>query len=389
VAALAEHGCVPTLPTPGCVVRHHPDFIRHLQNAGAEIAVHSYDHVDLTACSPPEAVRQLARAAQIFHHNGIEVRGFRCPYLRYTDELLDALPTGLFEYSSNKAICWTLESDSPDRERTMTTDVLRKLYAPMPATHAVCVPHTKHNLIEIPACLPDDIELCDGRGLDADGIEQAWCQMLHGSHRRGEACVILFHPELAQQCLQPLLALVHQAKALMPAVWIARLCDISGWWREKATFTADISSRDTGLHVAFGCSARATILIKGFDALDGSAQPWSEGYRLWPSREIELPAGLRPFIGVAGDVPEGRVAFLREQGYIVDTGELASCCRVYLDAAVLAGLPSEVQLISHIEAFSGPLIRYWRWPNGTKSVLSVTGDLDALSLLDYASRLFA
>ena len=83
------------------------------------------------------------------------------------------------------------------------------------------------------------------------------------------------------------------------------------------------------------------------------------------------------------------MAFLREQGYILDSSESATRCGVYLDAAALAGLPSEVQLIDHIEACPSPLIRYWRWPNGAKSVLSVTGDLDALSLLDYASRLLA
>jgi len=79
---------------------------------------------------------------------------------------------------------------------------------------------------------------------------------------------------------------------------------------------------------------------------------------------------------------------LREQGYILDTGETAMHCGTYIDAATLARLTSEVDLINYIEASPGPLIRYWRWPSGAKSALCVTGDLDALTLLDYASRLF-
>jgi len=82
------------------------------------------------------------------------------------------------------------------------------------------------------------------------------------------------------------------------------------------------------------------------------------------------------------------VSFLREQGYILDTGETATRCATYIDAATLAGLRSEVELIDYIEASPGPLVRYWRWPDAARSAMCVTGDLDALTLLDYASRLF-
>ena len=68
--------------------------------------------------------------------------------------------------------------------------------------------------------------------------------------------------------------------------------------------------------------------------------------------------------------------------------ETAPRCATYLDSAVLDRLASEVELVNFIEASAGPLIRYWRWPDGAKSSLSITGDLDALTLLDYASRLF-
>lgn len=274
------------------------------------------------------------------------------------------------------------------QDQNTTRDVLRKIYGGLSASETVCVPRTRSNLIGIPACLPDDLELRDGLELDPEGMRRVWGQMLNRTHQRGEACVILFHLELAQQCLEPLVTLVREAQSLRPAVWVARLCDISRWWREKSGFATEISSTQAGLHVSLHCSERATILVKGLEAC-GPQQLWNGVYRRLTATALEVPAGLRPFIGIPGDTPEHTVSFLREQGYIVDSSELATHCGTYLDAATLAGLTTEVQLISHIEASTGPLIRYWRWPRGAKSVLSVTGDLDALSLLDYAYRLFA
>ena len=103
---------------------------------------------------------------------------------------------------------------------------------------------------------------------------------------------------------------------------------------------------------------------------------------------MEVPAEPRPFVGLAAGAPGYLASFLREQGYILDCGETASRCGTYLDLATLARLRSEVELVEHIEDSAALLVRYWRWPDGAKSAMCITGDLDALSLVDYASRLF-
>jgi hypothetical protein len=102
-----------------------------------------------------------------------------------------------------------------------------------------------------------------------------------------------------------------------------------------------------------------------------------------------VPAEPRPFLGLDADAPEQTASFLREQGYLLDTGQTAPRCATYLDAATLERLSSEVELVEFIEESPGPLVKYGRWPSGAKSALSITGDLDALTLLDYVSRLFA
>lgn len=388
VSALAEHGCAPTFPTPGRVVQRYPGYVRHLQELGAEIAVHSYDHVDLAVLSSEEARQQLLRAAEVFAGNGVEAFGFRCPYLSCTDELVQMASNGTFDYSSNKAIRWEIALRADPAHTSRDVQVLQRLYHPASARDTVCVPWMQADLVEIPVCLPDDLEVHDGLQLGSDGLTQVWNEILRDSHRRGELFDLLFHPELSRQCQQPLLSVLQEAAGLHPPVWIARLRDISTWWREKAKFSMTRTDTPSGLHITFDCSARATILAK---ALNGPVpqQSWAGEYKQLRTRELDLSGEILPFVGLPDGAPPRVVSFLREQGYILDIGETATRCATYIEAAVLAGLASDVELIELIEASPGPLVRYWRWPDGAKSALSITGDLDALTLLDYASRLFA
>ena len=100
-----------------------------------------------------------------------------------------------------------------------------------------------------------------------------------------------------------------------------------------------------------------------------------------------MPANPRAFVGLPASAPEPAASFLREQDYIGDTTDAAVRCAIYLGASTLDGL-NQVQLVDHIEVSPGPLARYRRRPDGAKSALCITGDLDALTLLDYAGRLF-
>lgn len=387
MATLARYGCTPTFPTPGRVVQKHTRFIRELQDTGAEIAVHSYDHVDLRAYSPVEASAQLVKAVRIFQDCGIEVHGFRCPYLGYTEELIEALPEGLFKYSSNCAIGWSA-LPLPDSGRTETAfGIIEGFYQPKQALDAVCVPWMRENLVEIPVCVPDDLQLADGLHLNPEGVAEVWCHILAQTLKRGELFGLLFHPELAAHCEQGLVAVLQEARRLHSSVWIAALRDIAVWWREKAGFGLTIGETSDRLCLSFNASQRATILARGLPVCD-SKPTWGGDYVRLEARPLQVPAQPRPFVGLAADIPAHVPAFLREQGYILDTSGAARNCSIYLDAATLDDLGSEVNLIGYIEASPGPLVRYARWPDGLKSALCISGDLDALTLGDYVSRLF-
>jgi hypothetical protein len=180
--------------------------------------------------------------------------------------------------------------------------------------------------------------------------------------------------------------LLGEARTLQPAVWVARLGDISRWWWERSRFTADIAADGDGLCLRFTCSDRATILIRDV-ATSAPSHAWDGGWRVLEGRTLPVRGGPRPVIGLAPDAPAHVAPFLHEQGYLLDTGETAAACRLYLDGPLLRKLDTEVALCEHIEASAAPLIRIWRWPNEAKAALCVSGDLDAVSLVDYAMRL--
>jgi hypothetical protein len=366
-------------------VQGHPAFIRSLQEFGAEIAVHSFDHIDLNTCSLETAKGQLHKAADIFRKYDIAFHGFRCPYLSCSDELLDSLAEGLFAYSSNRAIGWDVIGNA--KTDPLVFNTIRGFYQPQPAGEMVCVPWKRSRMVEIPVCVPDDLQLYDGLDFSLEQVVDFWSEILFQTHRRGELFTLLFHPELAGIFEQVFIHILQKAKNLQPAVWLARLQDICDWWIEKSSFRADVEYVRDGILISFCCSSRAAILARGI-ALPGSSQDWDGNYSLIREPYLYLRAAPLPFIGLhAGAQPQVR-AFLEEQGYILAPSEQSTSCSVYLDEKTLANLPSQVALIDYIESCPGPLVRFWRWPNGARSVLSISGDLDALSLLDYASRLF-
>jgi hypothetical protein len=167
-------------------------------------------------------------------------------------------------------------------------------------------------------------------------------------------------------------------------VWFAQLRDVARWWREREGFRVAVSRTDSGLHIRIACSGRATVLVRDW-APDGW-RPWDGRWGVLDERTVRIEDGTRPFVGVRGLEPD-TVAFLEEQGYVVDSSDEASSCTVLIESGVLAAPSNKVDLIAHIEASSGPLLKLGRWPDEAKSAFCLAGDLDALSLRDYLGRL--
>ncbi len=382
VDLLARYDCQPTFPTPGRVVKNNAAFCRELQARGVELAIHGFDHVDFTGLSQDEATRQFQRAADAFAPAEIKFSGFRCPYLSYTDRLLDALPSGMFRYSSNKAIVWDVVPDEAKQQATTVFHELGDFYSAEPAETHVVMPRRVRDLVEIPASLPDDIQIYDGLKLGAEGVQRVWLEIFNRSYSRAELFTILFHPELYEHCALAFETILKQAQQRRPGVWVTRLCDIGDWWQEKAVFSATVA--DGAIRLKH--SARGTVLVRNL-AADAATHEWDDNYRVLESSTLPWGQARLPFVGLEDGIAEETRAFLVEQGYIVETGARAKQCELYLEHATVAPL-NEVQLIECIETSPAPLVRFGRWPSENKSALCVTGDLDTVSLMDYATRLF-
>jgi peptidoglycan/xylan/chitin deacetylase (PgdA/CDA1 family) len=376
VELLAAEGCAPTLATPGGVVVRHAAFIRHLQSLGVEIAVHSHDHLDLRSLPPATRRQQLHRAVAAFRKEGITVTGFRAPYLGYEPSMREAVPRTV-HYSSNAAVRWPVV-DGAKALHPEVFDALARFYRARPAEASPVVPYFQDGLLEIPVSLPDDLQCLDGLGTGVAGLTDAWRQILHASHARGELFVALAHPETADECADAFVGLLRDARSLQPAVWVTRLVDLADWWNERRSFAVDVA----GCLVRVRCSDRATVLLRGPGP---EGVPWSDGYRVVSMRIFDAPDGVLPFIGVVRPTRE-LVNGLAAEGFVVEIGEAASRCATVLDEATVASLGDVAAVVAHLDHIQAPLLRFGRWPDAARSALSVTGDLDALSLWDYATR---
>ena len=378
VEALAARGCRPTLAAPGRVVARHEPFVRELAGMGVEIAVHAYDHLDFHALRESTRAEQLTRAVAAFRAAGLPITGFRCPYLSYEPEMSESVPREL-RYSSNRAVAWRTRAGDAAIEAagsSATLATLEHLYAPTSADDGPVIPHVVNGILEIPVSLPDDLQLIDGMELAPEIAAEAWIEILERTRERGDVFVALMHPETADHTSAFFDRVLARATASGSGVWIAPLIDIADWWNERAAATVVVE----GDAIRIECTERTVVLARG---VDGNRPPsaWTSTSERSFDRSRELP-----LVGLA---EEGATATaLRNDGYAVATGPLASSCATFIDSRALRDL-SPNRIIERVAATGTPMIRFARWPSGAGSAFALTGDLDALDLGDYLSRVTA
>ncbi|MEN6571509.1 MAG: polysaccharide deacetylase family protein [Anaerolineaceae bacterium] len=385
VEELSAQGCSPTFFVPAVVVGRNLQFLKVLQDCGCEIGVHGFQHVDLTSYPPAKSSEKLQRAAEFLLMNGFKMEGFRCPYLSSSEALIRQLPPRLFNYSSNRAIAWHTDGHGEAQERILYSTIER-FYHPLAPNAHMRLPWLQDGMVEIPVCVPDDMQLYDGLNFSGEDISAAWVNLLKETHRRGELFNLMFHPELSEFFEAPFLEVLHAARLLDGRVWVTRLQDVGRWWRKMSRFGVSFIKNGGTWHLQLSCDPQATILIRGLD-LEVRSQHWDGRYQRLPAPDVQVHGGLLPFIGLAEDVPEWAGESLQRMGYIVLNGEEGRDCCTIIDREFFTDLDNEVALNRKIEQLEIPLIRYWPWPDGARSALCLSGDLDALSLMDYSTRL--
>lgn len=375
-----RYDCDATLPITAHAVARHPDIIARYSAPEIEFAVHGYYHVDHAALTGAVQLEQLGRARKVLEENGVPAYGFRAPYLRWNEATMFAVRENGFLYDTSLAIHLPLNPFS----ETATYRRALDFYGATAAWERPILPWLENGIVRIPYCLPDDESVVDRLHLAPDEIATQWLSMLRFSHAHGELFTLGIHPERIGLCSVGIAAVLNSARAARPRIWIARLEHIARWWREREHSSIVIEEVDAGrLRIRAQGPSDLTVLARGLSVPD--TRPWADGYVVIPSLGSELRTDRRPCIGIHPCSPSLLAGFLREQGYVVEISERHEQYHYYLRRPRFSPA-DEGSILSKIEQSDSPLVRLGRWPDGAKSALAITGDIDALTIWDYAFR---
>jgi polysaccharide deacetylase len=373
-------GGVATLPITAAALQRHPFVVNRFADLGIEFAVHGYYHVDHVGLDAVEQDRQLAEARQLFSFAGVPAVGFRAPYLRWNEGTLHALIENGFAYDSSQSMHHAIPPE-------LETDAYRRVlefYGSLSAEEHPVLPRDEGGLVRIPCCLPDDESVVERLALPtSEAIAELWVEVWRRTHARGELFTMQVHPERIDVCGPGVAAVLRAGAEDSDGVWLASLREIAEWWSGRSAATLDLAhGADDRVRVRWSGPAGTTVLVRGDVAI---GEPWADGYRSVLDASFELTSPRRPCIGVHPSSPDGLTTFLRAQGYVVERAHDPATHTVHLrrDAFVRS---DERGVLAEVEGAGGPLVRFGRWPNGAKSAVAVTGDVDALTIWDYALR---
>ena len=385
---LSEFDSSATFPIPALVVQRNPEVIRKYQAKGIEFALHGLRHIDYSQLTYDEQLKELAMAKEIFSAAGIHFSGFRTPYLRRDSALNRAIEDQVLSYSSNQPIIWdALDLDSLEAADRKNYSLGLDFYKSWSANDRISMPILRNGVVRIPVTLPDDEMLLDRLETNGqDYVYNAWSYILDQTHQRGELFTLQLHPERIGLCADSLASILKSAREMEPRVWIATLNEIDQWWRKRLEVKVSISDISDGQFlVSINESGDIPVLVKNIEA-DSIGEHYFGDYSRAIGPEFTFRSAYYPGIGLSGSCYDNWNEFLRQQGYLVEKIKENRKYTYRIDQDSQNG-NSELEMIANIESATNPLIRIGIWPTGYQSALSVTGDLDGLTLWDYFLRL--
>ncbi|MDH5271287.1 MAG: hypothetical protein OEY32_15340, partial [Candidatus Krumholzibacteria bacterium] len=160
-----------------------------------------------------------------------------------------------------------------------------------------------------------------------------------------------------------------------PAVWIATLDEIAQWWEAKARNRAQFVREGDAFRVTVDACPGTTLML----CRNGMETPID-------APGLTVDSRYRPCVGVAPASHRDAIAILTDLGYIVEVGERSDGYAVHLGLLDRTDYNAIAASRRVIDESTRPLVRFGTWPRGAKSALSVTGDIDALTIWDFVAR---
>jgi hypothetical protein len=242
-------------------------------------------------------------------------------------------------------------------------------------------------LLDIPVSLPDDEAMVDRLGLRGSAQAAAiWTGMLEEVHQRGELLTLILHHERVAILREALEAVLSSARGHQPPVWVAPLREIARWWSERLAWRLQVQRREDGsCQVVAPEAPGATVVVRGVET-EPAAVPWFGPYQLVPASSFTVRSLRAPVLVPDEGSPLALAAFLREEGFAVGEDAAAGAEGLRISGYTSFAESDKRVLIDFIEGSDAPLVRLWRWPHGARCAMSVTGDVDAMTMPDFLRR---
>jgi len=380
-----QYGCTPTLAVTAVLLERYPQVFQPLQET-IELAVHGYVHTDYSRLDEAAQAEHMERALKAFDGLRLKPEGFRCPYLRWNQESLHVAGRFGLTYGSNRALAFDVvqpESFSPRAWAAYEKGL--RLYGAGEAAGGLSLPcRMDGSLIDIPASLPDDEAMVDRLELGSAQAAGIWTRMLEQVHQRGELLTLILHHERVALLRDALEAVLSSARGYQPPVWVAPLKEIARWWSDRLTWRLQVQRREDGDYLVVAPEAPgANVVVRGVET-EPAAAPWFGPYQLVPASSFTVRSPRAPVLVPDEGSPSALTVFLQEEGFAV--AEDATTDGLRISGYTSFDESDKRALIDYIEGSDAPLVRLWRWPHGARCAMSVTGDVDAMTMVDFLRR---
>lgn len=374
---LDEFGIRPTFPITALPMSRNPKFAHRLLERSAELAVHAWSHIDLSALDLAGQRAHMGRAVELFRASSVPFTGFRAPYLHWNEDTMRVVGEFQFRYSSNQTVWWDVIDEKPlDAREREGLKRGKAFYRPLPAAEFRSLPFRRDGFIEIPVSLPDDEIPLDRMYIhDAQYLGAMWRGIFDQVYARGELFTLQLHPERIDFFGDALRGLLSHARSRDPGVWIATLDEIARWWEAKSQNRAQFVRSGDHFDVDVQACAGSVVIVR-----EGGVD------RMLEPRTLKVDTTARPCVAVSPGSSRDAINALADLGYIVETGERSDGYAVHIGRVENASFATIDACRRVIDESRRPLVRFGVWPRGMKSAFAVTGDIDALTIWDFVQR---
>lgn len=376
----SETGTKVTFCVTASLLEGHSAFFNHLRSAGHQVAAHGYFHFDFKRKPVSTQAEAIKKSFEAFRRHGMPVKGFRCPYLSYDSNTIEALSSSDYSWTSNDVVFW-------DRGRDWNSvKKLGSLYRTIDANVSLSLPFHSGRMIEIPITAPDDEMIFERYRVKRRGeMTEIWTNIFRRAYLRGELFHLLFHPERFPFLKDSIMDVIRQSRMFAPPVWPASLNEIACWWAARGKSLWSKSERWITLDAPQG----ATVLIR-------SSKGGNHFYKDYVIKERSLKDGRFSFetrnpsnhiVTVSEDCHKGVSEFLSMEGFFVERRKSPPPGALFISGYADFKETDRMKLLDRIDDSGYPLLRLWRWPRGARCAFTVSSDVDSIMFSDFFKRL--